>query len=224
MIQGAIFDMDGVLIDSMPVWEQAGAWYLESQDRTPKPGLTEVLFTKSMQEAAQYMKEVYEIPQSPEEIVDGVIEIIRNQYETKIPAKAGVLEFLKKLKAKRVKITVATSSDRILAEAGLGRLGILDYVENIFTCREAGAGKEHPDVYLRALESMGTEKKATWVFEDVLHGIRTAGREGFSTVGVYDASSEANQELIQKEADIFLKDLTDFEKFYKLTSHKGCQV
>lgn len=216
MIQGTIFDMDGVLIDSMPVWEQAGGWYLESQGRKPQEGLKEILFTKSMQESAEYMKEMYDIPKTTDEIVEGVIQIIRHQYEAEIPAKKGVLGFLEGLKSAGIKIVVATSSDRVLAEAGLKRLGILDYVEAIFTCKEAGAGKEYPDVYLRAWESMGTEREATWVFEDVLHGIRTAKKAGFSTVGVYDASSEANQERIREEATVFLEDLTDFDKFYAL--------
>lgn len=208
--------MDGVLLDSMPVWEDAGILYLKEQGREPKPGLTEVLFTKSMLESAEYMREVYELPKSAEEIVQDIIVLIRHYYETKIPMKAGALEFIKRLKEKGIAVTVATSSDRVLAEAGLSRHGILPYVDGIFTCGEAGAGKEKsPAVYLNAQEFMGTKPEETWVFEDVLHGIRTAGKAGFPTAGIYDVSSEDNRELIQKESTIYLGTLTDFERFYR---------
>ena len=110
-----------------------------------------------------------------------------------IPAKAGALPFVRKLKEAGVHIAVATASDRELAEAALLRLGILEHVEGIFTCKDAGAGKEtSPAVYLQALRSMGTEPAGTWVFEDVLHGIRTAKKAGFQT-----------------------RDLTGFDAFYE---------
>lgn len=220
MITGAIFDMDGVLLDSMPVWDQAGKWYLELQGRTPEPELTRVLFTKSMMEAAEYIRVTYSIPKTMEEIMEGIIEIIRRHYETDIPAKPGVLSFLKKLKEKNIPVTVATSSDRVLVQAGLGRLGILEYVDGIFTCCEVGIGKDHPDVFLKALESMGTKIEETWVFEDSLHAILTAKKAGFPVIGLYDEASDKNQDKIKKEADIYLGDLTDFAKFYSLIENR----
>lgn len=216
MITGAIFDMDGVLIDSMPVWENIDGIYLRGQGKEPEPGLTEILFTKTMHEAAEYMRETYQIPKTAEKITDEVIDLVRCCYREEIPAKAGALPFVRKLKEAGVHIAVATASDRELAEAALLRLGILEHVESIFTCKDAGAGKEtSPAVYLQALRSMGTEPAGTWVFEDVLHGIRTAKKAGFQTAGVYDASSEAHQELIQKEASMYLRDLTGFDAFYE---------
>lgn len=209
--------MDGVLLDSMPVWENAGKFYLKQQGREPKPGLTQVLFTKTILEAAEYMRVTYELMETEEEIVNGMISLISDYYNTKIPMKEGALTFMKCLKEQGIPVTVATSSERILAEMGLGRLGFLPYIDGIFTCLEAGAGKEKsPAVYLDAWKSMGTELAATWVFEDVLHGIRTAAKAGFPTVGIYDASSNKNQELIRQEATIYLGDLTDYERFCQL--------
>lgn len=218
MIRGAIFDMDGVLLDSMPVWDKAGGWYIESQGKVPEEGLTEVLFTKSMHESARYMQEHYQIAKSEDEIVAGVIEVIHQQYAEMIPAKSGVIDFLRRLKEAGVQVTVATSSDRVLAKAGLTRVGAMKYIDTIFTCNEIGKSKEHPDVYLEAWKSMKIAKEETWVFEDVLHGIRTAKEAGFQTVGVYDASSDANTEKIYQESVIYLKDFTDFEAFYRKAS------
>lgn len=220
MITGAIFDMDGVLLDSMPVWERAGIWYLEQNGKTPEPELIDVLFTKTMMEAAEYIREKYTISKTGEEIFHEILGIIHNYYETEIPAKEGALAFLRKLKEKGIPITVATSSDCSLAQAGLKRLGFLPYVDAVFSCCETGIGKEHPDVYLRALESMGTELRTTWVFEDSLHAVRTARKAGFPVVGIYDAGSDKNQELIQKEATVYLGNLIDFDRFYSYASRK----
>ena len=216
MVTGVIFDMDGVLLDSMPVWENIDIIYLRKHGKEPKPGLWKVLITKSLTEGAEYIRTEYELPKTTEEVVKEIVDLIREQYESKIPMKKGTLAFLKKLKEHGIAITVATSGDRVLAEAALKRLEMLPYIERIFTCEEAGAGKnESPAVYLNALAFMGTKLSETWVFEDVLHGIRTAGQAGFKTVGVYDASSEGNLSLIRQESTMYLEDLQDFDKFYK---------
>lgn len=217
MVTGVIFDMDGVLLDSMPVWRNIDITYLREHGKEPKQGLAEALLTKSLTEAAEYIRVEYNLPKTAEEIVREIVAAIRYQYETKIPMKKGALTFLKKLREHGIAVTVATSSDRILAEAAFRRLELLPFIEGIFTCEEAGAGKrESPAVYLNALSFMGTEIEKTWVFEDVLHGIRTAGKAGFRTVGIYDVSSEENLEAIRQEATLYLGDLQDFEMFYRI--------
>lgn len=216
MVTGVIFDMDGVLLDSMPVWENIDIMYLREHGKTPRPGLSEVLLTKSLTEAADYIRTEYELPKTTEEIVREIVDAIHEQYEVRIPMKQGALAFLKQLKEQGIAVAVATSSDRVLAEAAFKRLGMLPFIEGIFTCEEAGIGKrESPAVYLNALAYMGTRIEETWVFEDVLHGIRTAGQAGFKTVGIYDASSEGSLALIRQEATMYLGDLQDFERFYK---------
>lgn len=216
MVRGVIFDMDGVLIDSMPVWENIDGIYLREQGREPKPGLAKELLAKSLPEAAEYIRTEYALPKTAEEIVSEIVAAVHLQYASKIPMKKGALSFLRQLKEHGIRITVATSNERVLAEAALRRLGLLPLVDGIFTCEEAGAGKrENPAVYLQALAFMGTELKETWVFEDVLHGIHTARQAGFQTVGIYDASSSDSQEAIRQEAVLYLEDLRDFEMFYQ---------
>ena len=58
MIWGAIFDLDGVLLDSMGIWEDLGARYLRRLHITPEPGLNEVLFPMSMEQGAAYLKRI----------------------------------------------------------------------------------------------------------------------------------------------------------------------
>lgn len=213
MITGAIFDMDGVLLDSMQIWGQVGELYIKSCERVPEPNLTEILFTKSMMDAAEYIRDAYSIEKTAEEIRAGIIDIMLFHYKTDIPAKKGALSFLRQLKEAGISVAVATASDRILAEAGLGRLGFLEYIDTIVTCREVGVGKEQPDVFLKALAHLGTDLATTWVFEDSFHAICTAKEAGFPVVGIYDAESQANQKKIKEGVTVYLKELTDFKGF-----------
>ena len=70
MIRGAIFDLDGVLLDSMGIWRNLGARYLRARGITPASGLGNVLFAMSMEQGAAYLKTHYPLPESEAEIRD----------------------------------------------------------------------------------------------------------------------------------------------------------
>ena len=147
LIQGAIFDMDGTLLDSMPVWEHASERYLQNKGIEVREKLSEILFSMSMQKGAEYVKENYHLTESTDEIVTGVNNIVYTAYEKEVQPKEGVREFLDKLQAEGIKMVVATSTDRPMVEAALKRTGLLSYFERIFTCTEIGKGKVEPDIY-----------------------------------------------------------------------------
>lgn len=205
LIQGAIFDMDGTLLDSMPVWEHASERYLQNKGIEVREKLSEILFSMSMQKGAEYVKENYHLTESTDEIVTGVNNIVYTAYEKEVQPKEGVREFLDKLQAEGIKMVVATSTDRPMVEAALKRTGLLSYFERIFTCTEIGKGKVEPDIYHAASDFLGTKPEHTLVFEDALYAIGTAKKAGFVTVGIYDAASEKEQGKIREQADIYLE-------------------
>lgn len=215
MLRGAIFDMDGTLLDSMPVWDHAGEMYLESLGIEPEPELSRELATFSMMEGAAYMKDNYNLSMSCEAIVDGVKDIVREYYVKKIPCKPGVREFLEKLKSCNVPMAVATATDLDLAAAALERNGIASYFTKIVTCREAGAGKSQPGVFHLARKSLKTRMKDTWIFEDALHAIQTAKDAGYPVCAVYDEANQPELDEIQTLSDIFLNDFTEISSFYQ---------
>lgn len=207
MIKGAIFDVDGTLLDSMEIWEDVAIRYLKSIGVEAEPDLPEVMFTMSLPEGAAYVKEHYRLTRETDEIIKGVLDIIRKYYEETAPLKPGVTKILEELSGKRIPMTVATSNNKEEVEAAFKRLGIASYFSRIFTCEEVGAGKTRPDIYMKAAEYMGTRPEETVIFEDVLHAIRTAKKAGFLAVGLYDEASKADQEEIKKEADWYAKSM-----------------
>ena len=213
MIQGMIFDADGTLLDSMPIWDDLGARYLKGIGIEAEPGLSEILFCMSLEESAAYMKRTYGLSQTEEEIRNGVLAKLDDFYVNEVQAKPGVSEFLRTLHERKVPMMIATSSSRHHIEAAMRRLGFLDYFAGIITCEEVGSGKSRPDIYLKCAEAIGLPPEEVCVVEDVIHAVRTANAAGFPTAGVYDAASAEDTENMKKECSIYLHDLTDYGEF-----------
>ena len=207
MIKGAIFDFDGTLLDSMFIWDTFGEDYLRTLGKEPKENLTETFKTFTLEQAAEYYREHYGVTLSVEEIVDGVNDMVAEIYRTKVTLKDGVRAFLEGLRAQDVKMCVATVTDRAIVEDVLNRLGIRDFFVEILTCAEVGCNKETPHIYRAALEVLGTKKDETIVFEDALHALITAKKDGFKVAAVYD-KHELRQTEMKANGDYYI---TDYE-------------
>ncbi len=213
-LQGVIFDVDGTLLDSMPMWENAAARYLEGLGITPEPNLSQILFPMSLTKAAEYMKERYGLTFTVPEIMEGFNETIHAYYRDEAPPKQGAQELLEALKKEGIPMTVATSTDRYHIEAAFERLGWFPFFEELLTCTEIGVGKVQPKIYELAAKHMGLPCEAVWVFEDALHAAQTAKRAGFPVVGVYDRASEKNQALLKETSDIYMERLWSAQQLF----------
>lgn len=218
MIRGVIFDVDGVLLNSMPVWENLGEIYLERLGIEAEKGLGETLFAMSLEEGADYLIENYGLKQTPEEIIAGLNREVQDFYGRKVPLKEGVRGYLQEFRDRKIPMAIATSGDRANAEAALKRLKVLSYFRAVFTCSEIGSSKSHPDIYYAAALQLDTDPSDTWVFEDALHAIRTAKKAGFRTAGVYDRASGRDLAQIRDTADIYLPEFKSFELFWESAS------
>ena len=210
MIRGAIFDLDGVLLDSMGIWKDLGARYLRSLHIQPEPGLNEILFAMSMEQGAAYLKAHYPLSQSEAEIGDGIARMLADYYFYEVPAKPGAAELLGFLAERSIPMAAATSSPREHVIRALDRLGLLSYLRAIFTTGEVGASKHEPMIYHLAAERLGTVPAETLVFEDSLYALKTAKTAGFRTVGVLDAHGETDQAGLKEAAEVYLTSLTEF--------------
>lgn len=215
VIKGAIFDIDGTLLDSMPVWENAGARYLATLGIKARSDLKERLDALSLPEGALYMQTEYKLSVTIEEILEGVNQVVKDFYFKEAVLKPGVCDLIQKLKKNQVRLIIATATDAKMAKAALIRNGIWKDFDGMITCEEAGAGKTSPKVFELAREHLQTKKEETWVFEDSLYAVKTASKAGFPVCSIYDAYSRDNTEEIRTFSDIYVKD------FYEIES---CQV
>ncbi len=209
-LRGAIVDLDGTIIDSMGMWKDLGKRYLEGMGIRPEEGLSEILAPFGIDEACAYLRNKYDLPQDDRKIREGILSLIEGGYRSTLQLKPHAAEFLEGLQANGIKAVAATATDRALAEAALERLGVLDLFSGLITEREAGATKREPEIFLKALNMLGTQAEETAVFEDALHALRTAKNSGFITVAVKDEASHGELKEIVRIADVYLETLADW--------------
>ena len=222
MIKGAIFDLDGTLIDSMIIWAHTGERYLAKKGVTASPDLNETLYTLTIEGGARYMKETYKLAETVDEVVSGINDMVKDFYANEVAEKPGAVELLSHMKQDGVMITLATSNSRELIMPALERLNMLPYIDRIFTCPEEHTTKSEPDIFLTAAGYMNTEPDETWVFEDSYYSIKAASDAGFRTVGIYDRESCQNQELIRETADLYYTEIPLYQKIEEAADAASC--
>ena len=209
-IDGAVFDADGTLIDSMGAWSTVSFRYLRSRGREPRPDLLETVRTMTLPQSAAYFRSAYGIEDSVDQIVSDIHGLIESGYLRDFELKPFVPEVLRALRRSGVKLAVATATDRYLVEAALRRGGVLELVGGIVTCRDVDAGKGSPAVFLEAARLTGSPAERTLVFEDALFAVLTAKAAGFRVCAVYDPTAEAQSSEIRAAADMYLYSFSDW--------------
>ena len=206
-IKGAIFDMDGTLLNSMvfwdTFWELMGNKYCGGNKFKPTAKEEEQMRTMTNYEVCTYLHKVYKMGESPEDVQAACAGALVDFYANKVQPKPGAIEYIEYLSSKNIPMCVASGTASDLLELVLKRFDIRKYFGNIFSCVDLGAGKEKPDIYEAALAYLGTPKDETWVFEDASIAIHTATELGLNTVGIYDAEN-AFQDKIRNEATLYI--------------------
>lgn len=208
-IEGAIFDLDGTLINSLFFWERLwaklGKIYLDDPNFLPDLTIQKAVRTITFRDAAQLLYDTFAFGNA-DEIYDLMHDFCIEIYREKATFKPGAKELLDHLKARGVRMCIASASMPDLLRAIFDRFGLDDYFPKIISCAEVGKGKSHPDVFIAAETYMGTPRETTWIFEDSVTALETAQKAGFKTVGVYDKhnfdierTAEVSTEYIAKD-------------------------
>ena len=209
-ITGAIFDFDGTLFDSMHVWK--GIRYkffdriglvLTEEDEEAFKGLY-------LRESLILAKDRFNMKESYEELFAKFFEMIKEMYLADTKPKNDIIDFLEKLKAKGVKMGIATATGEPALEAVLEKYNMLHYFDVILSTYTVGAAKTEPKVYDVVLEKLGTDKETTWIFEDALYAATTAKANSYNVVGIYDKSEERTDEL-KNLADVYIHNYSELD-------------
>ena len=212
MIEGAIFDVDGTLLDSMLIWLEVRYRFLESIGLKAKPDTRDKSKDMSLYQAACYFKSEYGLSMPVKEIMDRINSLIEDFYRNDAQPKDGVIEMLDYLADNNVKMCIASATDTYLLEAALTRCGMRHYFSEIFSCTDVRHGKDEPDIYRIALAHLGTEKSRTVIFEDAYYAIETAKRDGFKVVSIYDEFEPKHKEVLEK-SDFHIDNLLELDGF-----------
>ena len=213
MIKGVIFDIDGTLLDSMPLWNNLGERYLQKLGFTEEEteGLSQRISTMPFAEGIHYIKKEYSLDIAEERIREQLQEMIAKAYCDEIVLKAGVKEYLQFLKERGIPCILATAGDASLATVALKRLKVWEEFQGLLLCEEFNTSKREAKIYFLAMERLSLSKpEDVLVFEDVLHAIKSAKQAGFQVCGILDEANREDWAMIQEVADFTAKD------FYEL--------
>ena len=203
-IKGAIFDLDGTLVDSMWVWSQIDVDYLKMKGYSMPENLRNEISHLSFSQTAVYFKEKFNLDDSIETILEDWHNMAFNHYSNNVKLKLGVKDFLNNLKSFKIKIALATSNSIPLLEACLKNNGIYDYFDSITTTDEVSNGKDCPDVYLLAANKLGINPKDCLVFEDILPAVQGAKAANMKVIAVKDDECLDSKEDLLKYADKYI--------------------
>ncbi|MDO4987422.1 MAG: HAD family phosphatase [Synergistes sp.] len=215
MIRGAIFDIDGVILDSMSIWNELGGRYLNSLGIEPEYNLSRILFPMTMHESASYLKCKYGIPKSEDEIKREIGALLKDFYFYEARAKEGAAKLLSRLGDMKIPAAAATSSPRTLVTAALERLDLLKYFRLLLTTDELNTTKHSPDIYLAAAKEIDREPHETAVFEDAYFAVVSAKSAGFVTVWICEESRAAEETAICDKADCHIMSLCGGIKLFE---------
>ena len=201
-IRGAIFDCDGTLVDSMPMWTQTCVGLLE---RYGVPDARRVFAeheSLDMDKKCYWYHDNLGIGESGEALYRELWRDVEREYRTSVQAFAGCKAFLEELRLGGVRMVIASSTPTELLRVALEAHGLLQYFDELVFAGDVGRGKEHPDVYVAAQQRLGTAREDTWVFEDAPFGIRSAARVGFPVVALLNDHDGRDEAFVARWATV----------------------
>lgn len=192
-----LFDLDDTLIESMHVWEDAIIRLFKKMNLyMSMEEARQIFFTMKFSEVLTYIKERFHTKQDEAWMFNEVNEDILNQYAYHIEAK--------KCASEKKKMAVLTSNTRALSEKVLDRLGMLEYMENVYSADELKMSKREVDIYEYVLKDLNTTAESAIVFEDSMYAINTARSLNIECIGLVNPN---NQKVFEKN---HVKTIVDF--------------
>lgn len=203
-IKAVIFDLDGTIVDSMWIWKEIDIQYLDKRGIELPDGLQKEIEGMSFTETAVYFKKTFNLADTIEEIKREWNEMAFDFYRNRIALKDGVRDFIELIKAKNIKLGIATSNSRELALEVLKKHGIYEQFDTIRTSCEVEKGKPHPHVFLKAAQDLNVRPHECIVFEDTYAGVLAAKRAGMRVIAISDELSLPYKEDICNLAESYI--------------------
>ena len=183
MVDAVIFDLDGVLIDSESVWDEARRAVVADNGGSWTETATRAMQGMSSPEWSRYLHDELGVSLDPGEISRQVVERMLAAYEREVPLLPGAVQAVRRL-AERWPLGLASSSNRPVIDVVLESAGLTGCFSATVSGDEVARGKPSPDVYLAAARKLGVEAGRAAAVEDSSNGLRAGAAAGMLVIAV----------------------------------------
>jgi HAD superfamily hydrolase (TIGR01509 family) len=209
LIEAVIFDLDGLLIDSESVWDQARREYVAEHGGRWREQATREMMGMSSVEWSRYVTEELGVDRAPDVISAEVAARVSEIYRERLPLIPGAVKAVRRL-AERWPLALASSSNREVIDQVLAVAGVADCFGATVSSEEVGSGKPAPDVYLEAAQRISTAPGDCAAIEDSHNGILSAHAAGMVVIAVPNPDFPPGPQALDRAARVLptIEDLT----------------
>jgi HAD superfamily hydrolase (TIGR01509 family) len=183
VVGAVVFDLDGVLVDSEPVWERVRRRYVADHGGRWRPDTQSRLMGMSTGEWARYLSDELGVGRTAEQVAADVVTEMVASYAASIPLVPGADTVVREL-AQSWPLGLASSSPPRLIEAALTGSRLADTFAVALSSESVPRGKPAPDIYLAVAERMGQDPAGCVAVEDSSNGVRSAAQAGMYVIAV----------------------------------------
>ncbi len=207
MIKGAIFDLDGTLLDSASVWQDVDRAFFQKRGIPFPDDYAANIAGKGLYACAEYTVDRFSLPESPSDLIAEWTEGAREAYETAVPLKDGARELLAFLRRKGVSLGVATALSRRFLTPCLERLGVWDWFSTVVSTDDLpGLTKEDGRIYRLAAQNLSLPAADCAAFEDSPAGVSSAKAAGMRCYCVADSAFLSRRDELTSLSDGYFED------------------
>lgn len=196
MKKAAIFDMDGLMFDTERLYQESWMALAAEFGQEPNPEFPSAVAGTAGEGMRKVIRTYYPALE-PEAFISACFQRVREITRTHLPEKPGLRQLLELLRAKGVRMAVASSSEEDIIRRNLTTAGVTGYFDVVVSSTDPAVkdGKPAPDVFLYAARRLGVDPRDCWVLEDSLNGIRAAHAAGAAPIMVPDTMEPTGEIL-----------------------------
>ncbi len=208
MIKAVIFDMDGVIIDSEPFWEEAEIEIFNKYGVPMTLEMCQDMKGRKIDEVVQLMHDKFQFTSiDTKSLTAEIIAKMQALISERGTAMSGLIDLLEYLTEKKYRIALASSSKMELITAVTQKLKIESYFEALHSAEHEPAGKPEPYVYLSTAKALGIAPKNCIAIEDSYLGLLSAKNAGMKTIAIPEKNIFKNEKF--NIADYKIKNLKE---------------
>jgi len=209
-LEAVLFDMDGVLVDSEPLWSEGERLLLARRDLCYSPELKAMMMGRDARDAVDCLKQHYSLEESVDDLIEERNRLMMELFREHLHPIPDALVLLRALHAAQIKTALVSSSAYRLVKLVVEKFNIADFFDLIVSGDQVAKGKPAPDIYSTAASILGVSPHCCLVIEDAPTGVIAAKAAGMSCVAVSASASE--QELVA--ADRVVTSLAEVDLVY----------